>query len=379
MRSAGNLSRTDVLVAAGVLVVAVAEVTASAAISPKAAAVPCELVMAIVLLWRRRVPLLVAVVVAVAQVVETAAGVPIEQPVVSVLASVVAVYTLMTRSNVATMAVGCAALLSAVGVETLLQHKGFGNFAFALIFLVGAAIVGRTVHARAAQTVQLQAKADTLEREQEVQAQLAAQQERARIARELHDVIAHSVSVMVVQAGAAEQMMTRDPARAATAVQAIQATGRDALGEMGRLLGILRADMDEIGLSPQPGIEDLPALVAAAREAGLSVDLHIAGEQQPLPPGPALSIYRIVQEALTNVRKHASNAHAAVRVSYSSRGVDADVTNTFSDAISAIPPGGHGLIGMRERVAVYGGMLQTGPDDDGGYRVHAHIPFEVRP
>ena len=364
---------------AGVLIVALVEVTTNAAISPKAVAVPCELVMALVLLWRRTLPLAVISVVAVAQVAEAAAGVPLQQPVVPVLASVVAVYALLTRSNVLTMAVGSAVLLSAIGVVTALQHKGFGNFAFVLIFLAGAAIVGRTVHARTTQTVQLQARADTLERERETQAQVAAQEERARIARELHDVIAHSVSVMVVQAGAAEQMMTRDPARAATAVQAVQATGREALGEMGRLLGILRADMDEMGLSPQPGVEDLPALVADARQAGLAVELQIVGDQRPLPPGPALSIYRIVQESLTNVRKHASSASAAVRLSYSAGGVDADVTNTRGDTTAGAPGGGHGLIGMRERVAVYGGTLHAGPGDDGGYHVHAHIPFEVAP
>jgi signal transduction histidine kinase len=378
VRSVGGWSRSDALVAAGVLAIAVAEVTASAAISPKAAALPCELVMAIALLWRRRLPLAVAVVVAAAQVVEAAAGVPLQQPVVPVLASVIAVYALMTRANVLRMAVGSAALLSAVGIETALQHKGFGNFAFALIFLVGAAIVGRTVHARTAQTVQLQARADTLEREGEVRVQLAAQEERARIARELHDVIAHSVSVMVVQAGAAEQMMTRNPARALTAVQTVQATGRDALGEMGRLLGILREGMDELGLSPQPGLGDVPALIADARHAGLAVELQIIGEQRSLPPGPALSIYRIVQEGLTNVRKHASSTRAAVRLIYSSAGVDAEVTNTGGETTTATSGGGHGLIGMRERVAVYGGTLQAGPRDGGGYHVHAHLPLETQ-
>jgi signal transduction histidine kinase len=267
--------------------------------------------------------------------------------------------------------------MTAVGIETVLQHKGPGNFLFAVIFLAGAAVVGRTVHGRTAQAVQLEARADALRQERDEHVQLATQQERARIARELHDVIAHSVSVMVVQAGAAEQQMTRDPAKALTAIQAVQTTGRDAVAEMGRLLGILRTGLQDVGLAPQPGIGDVRALVADARAAGLDVDLQVDGVQRPIPPGPALTIYRIVQEALTNVRKHSGRARAAVRLTYTDVGLDARITNGAEVSAGFVAGSGHGLIGMRERVAIYGGSLSAGPEGtDGAFTVEAHIPVD---
>jgi signal transduction histidine kinase len=377
-------SRTDVLVAAAVLLVAVLETTLSSKISPKAAAYPCEIVLAIVLLWRRSAPLMVVAAVAVVQVVEAAAGVPLQEPVVPLLASVVAVYALITCAGLRRSLVGAGIGLAAVGVETALQHKGFGNFAFAAVFIVGAILVGRTVAHRTRQTVHLQHKADTLERTAEAHARAAAEaarQERARIARELHDVIAHSLSVMVVQAGAAEQIMGKDPHRAREAMAAVQETGRDALAEMAHLVGMLREDSTEIGLAPQPGVADLARLVDQARQDGLEVELHVDGEPRALPPGPELSVYRIVQESLTNVRKHAATSRATVRLTYSAHGIATEIHNTGPAAGTGngLPSGGHGLIGMRERVAVYGGTLEAGAcEHGGGYRVRAHIPLEPR-
>ncbi|TAM90836.1 MAG: sensor histidine kinase, partial [Jatrophihabitans sp.] len=364
-------SRTDLLVAAAVLVVAVVEVTLNGEISPTAAALPCEIALAVVLLWRRVAPLAVVGVVAIVQVVEAAAGVPLEQPVVPLLASVIAIYALITCADTVHAAVGAVIGLAAVGIETLLQHKGFGNFAFAAVFIGGAILVGRTVAHRTQQTVHLQHKADTLERNAEASARAAAeaaQVERARIARELHDVIAHSLSVMVVQAGAAEQVMARDADRARAAIAAVQATGRDALAEMAHLVGMLREDSGELGLAPQPGLADVSQLVDQARCDGLGVELHVEGEERPLPPGPALSLYRVVQESLTNVRKHAAGAQASVRLTYSARGIDADVCDTgpAQHTGNGLPSGGHGLIGMRERVALYGGTLAVGSHPDGG-------------
>jgi signal transduction histidine kinase len=373
-----RFARIDLGVAAAVAVVGIAEVVANPAIVPKLAAASCELAMAAVLLWRRRSPLAVVTAVAVLQVVEAAAGVPLQQPVVPLLASVIAVYALMTAAPAWQAAAGGVIILAAVGIETVLQHKGFANFAFALVFLVGAVIVGRTVHSRTQHAAALADRARTLERQQDLAAQLAVQEERARIARELHDVIAHTVSVMVVQAGAAEQMVGHDPGRAVSAMQAVQTTGREALTEMAGLLGLLRDDGAEIGLMPAPGLADLPTLVDDARRSGMSVDLHLAGYPRHLPPGPELSIYRIVQEALTNIRKHAGRSRAAVRITCTDAAIVAEIHNyaaTESFATAAVPGAGHGLIGMRERVALYGGTLTAEPTDAGGFHVRAHIPL----
>lgn len=373
-----RFARIDVGVAAAVAGVALAEVTANAAVAPKPAAAACELAMAIALLWRRRRPLAVVAVVAVLQVIEAAAGVPLQQPVVPLLASVIAVYALMTLAPAWQAASGAALMLAAVGIETIVQDKGFGNFAFALIFLVGATIVGRTVHSRTQHAAELTDRAESLEKQQSLVAQLAVQEERTRIARELHDVIAHTVSVMVVQAGAAEQMVGRDPDRALAAMQAVQTTGREALGEMARLLGMLREDGAEIGLTPAPGLADLPTLVDGARRSGIDVHLQLDGYPRQLPPGPELSIYRIVQEALTNIRKHAGRSRAAVRVTCSDTAIVAEIHNdgaTEPSADAAVPGAGHGLIGMRERVALYGGTLVAGPSTSGGFQVRANIPI----
>jgi signal transduction histidine kinase len=376
-------SRVDLLVAAAVLLVAVLEVTLVDKIAPKAAAYPCEIVLAIALLWRRAAPLAVLSVVGIVQVVEAAAGVPLQQPVVPLLASVIAIYALITGAGPIRSLVGAVIGLTAVGVETVLQRKGFGNFAFAAVFIAGAILVGRTVAHRTRQTVHLQHRAATLERTAQAHARAAAeaaQRERARIARELHDIIAHSLSVIVVQAGAAEQVMAKDPHRAREALAAVQDTGRDALAEMAHLVGMLREDAAEIGLAPQPGVADLPQLVEQARQNGLTVELHVEGEPRPLPPGPELSLYRIVQESLTNVRKHARAARATVQLTYAPHGIAVDVHNT-GPAVppgDGLPSGGHGLIGMRERIALYGGTLDAGKCEHGGYRVHANIPLEPR-
>jgi signal transduction histidine kinase len=375
-------SHTDVLVAVAVLLVAIVEVSLSAKIAPKLAAYPCEAVLAAVLLWRRIFPLAVVAGVAVVQVVEAAAGVPLQQPVVPLLASVIAIYALITCAGPARAATGAVIGLIAVGIDTILQHKGFGNFAFAAVFVAGAILVGRTVAHRTRQTVHLQDHADTLRRTAQAHARAAAeaaQQERARIARELHDVIAHSLSLMVVQAGAAEQIMAKDQARARDAITAVQSTGREALAEMAHLVGMLREDSTELGLAPQPGLADLPQLVEQARQDGLTIELHVQGDPRPVPPGAELSLYRIAQESLTNVRKHASGARTTVRLNYTAHGVNVDVQDNGSGDHSrhGLPSGGHGLIGMRERVAVYGGTLAAGPRDSGGYRVHAHIPLGV--
>jgi signal transduction histidine kinase len=205
--------------------------------------------------------------------------------------------------------------------------------------------------------------------------------ERARIARELHDIVAHSVSVMGVQAGAARLSMDTDPDRARQVLISIEESAREAVGELRRLLGILRSDGQPPELAPQPGLADLPGLLAHSQQAGVAVKLAIEGEPFPLPPGVDLAAYRIVQEAITNVRKHAAPCTASVRITYASTRITIEVHDTGRRAhlAGAGKNGGHGLVGMRERAAVYGGTLEAGPGQAAGFRVRAVLPAPIRP
>jgi signal transduction histidine kinase len=209
------------------------------------------------------------------------------------------------------------------------------------------------------------------ERERDLAAREAVVEERARIARELHDAIAHSVSMMVIQAGAERRVV--EPGSTREVLETIERIGRDALTEMRRLVGMLRSDADG-PLAPQPGLGDLPTLVSQVREAGLPVELHVEGEQRELPVGIELSAYRIVQEALTNALKHAGDAHADVHVRYGADSLELEIVDDGTGSASRAP-GGHGLVGMRERVALYGGRLDTGRDPRGGFTVRALLPI----
>jgi signal transduction histidine kinase len=200
------------------------------------------------------------------------------------------------------------------------------------------------------------------------------EEERARIARELHDVIAHSVSVMVVQAGAARTLLTDDTEAARDALLAVERSGRQALEEMRRLLGILRRDQREAELLPQPSLDAAHILIDQIRATGLPVALAIEGSPQPLAPGVDLSAYRILQEALTNTVKHANATSASVRLRFSPTAVEVEVEDDGRGRAPNVN-GGHGLIGMRERVELYGGEIETGPREGGGFRVRARLPL----
>ncbi|HZU76295.1 MAG TPA: sensor histidine kinase [Dehalococcoidia bacterium] len=204
-------------------------------------------------------------------------------------------------------------------------------------------------------------------------ADAAVAEERSRIARELHDIISHTVSVIGLQAGAAERMLDRDPERARQPLQSIQERARDSVLELRRLFGILReGDEGRAELTPQPRLAQLGLLLEQVRGAGLEVALRVEGEPKPLPPGVELSAYRIVQEALTNVLKHARASRADVLLRYGDRLLELAVTD---DGIGALANGsGHGLIGMRERAALYGGTLTAGRQPSGGFAVAAQLP-----
>ncbi|HEX2893403.1 MAG TPA: sensor histidine kinase [Marmoricola sp.] len=367
----------DALVPGAVAAVAVVEVLANTAIRPEAVALIVELGLAAALWWRHQRPLLAVGAVAVLQVVEALAGVPLEQPLVPLLASAIVIYALVAHGSLGRGLAGLAMMVVAVAVETVAQDKGLANFTFAMVFAIGTFMVARTVAYRTRHADAMQERADEVELRREDDLRRAAEAERTRIARELHDVVAHSVGVMVVQAGAAERVLERDPESAVAALHAVQTTGRQAIAEMARLVSMLREGGEEIGLAPQPGLDDLAALVEDARRAGLPVDLRIEGSTQPVPPALGLTVYRIVQEALTNVRKHAGAARATVLLDYRRGALVAEISDT-GDGTSLRGPGtGHGLIGMRERVAMYGGTLDVGASAGGGFSVRARLPIEV--
>jgi signal transduction histidine kinase len=217
-------------------------------------------------------------------------------------------------------------------------------------------------------------RARVAERERDVAAREAVVEERARIARELHDVIAHHVSMIVMQAGAERRVLDGANASTREVLETVEQIGRSALTEMRRLLGMLRGDANE-PLTPQPGLDDVPTLVGQLREAGLPVELHVDGERRELPVGIELSAYRIVQEALTNALKHAGEARATVHVRYGSDSLELEIADDGAGGITRASGGGHGLVGMRERVALYGGRLDASRRAEGGFVVRVKLPI----
>lgn len=206
----------------------------------------------------------------------------------------------------------------------------------------------------------------------------AVMDERTRIARELHDVVAHAVSSIVVQAGAAQQVVDSDPAYARRALGSIRDTGAEALDEMRRVVAILRQDGDPGSLAPQPGVGMIPTLLGEARTHGLEVDWATEGQPVPLSPGLDLAVFRIVQEALTNVRRHAAASRVCVRLTYGADALDVEVRDDGRGARSGSGRHGHGLVGMHERVSLYGGTVHAGPGEDRGFVVRAALPLEAR-
>jgi signal transduction histidine kinase len=247
--------------------------------------------------------------------------------------------------------------------------------------VIGAAwLLGHFVGVRRLSVLQLEERTAELEQAREELARRAVVEERLRLARELHDVVAHAMSVIAVQSGVGAHVANTQPKEAAKALAAIQATSRAALEELRRLLGVLRqADEPQGDLAPVPGLADLEGLLAELAKTGLAVKLRVNGTRPPLPAGVDLSAYRIVQEALTNVVKHAGSARAQVVVGYRDQDVTVEVIDDGRGAVTSVGDGqagtGHGLIGMRERVQAFGGDLQTGPRPGGGFRVAARLPL----
>lgn len=277
-------------------------------------------------------------------------------------------------------------LLSVVALLGVLSPEedlpAIAVFGIAAIHLT-AAVLGEMVHERRLRVLELEERALRAEAERELLAREAVLRERASIARDLHDVVAHGMSVMVVQAGAAQRLVKTQPERAAAALEQIQATGREALGEMRRMLGVLRSEERSAELVPQPTLDDVDAIVGRCVEAGVPTDLIIDGGPAPTTsPGAEMAAYRVVQEALTNVIKHAGRpVRATVRITFQGDHVRLEIDdNGVGAGLDQLRTAtGHGLVGMRERVELYGGTLRAGPRPGGGFRVAATVPLAGTP
>jgi signal transduction histidine kinase len=333
--------------------------------------------MCVPLIWRRRWPRGVFAFLAGVAFVQWLAGIDIAA---SDFTLMVAMYTIAAgcafRWALGALLIAEGGMAMAIGrlAEQPHPHENWKSLISFGISIGAIWVCGLYISTRRKYTLSLEERARRLERERDAQAEVAAGAERARIARELHDVIAHSISVMVIQSDGAAYTVDADAPRARRAMEAIGATGRQALMEMRRMLGVLRENDGVATLAPQPGVDQLGDLVEQIRTAGLPVELDVGGAPLPLSKGQELAIYRIVQEALTNVMKHAGPmATAYVALHYGDRAIEVRIRDdgrgaTFTDGR------GHGLVSMRERAAVYGGSVSTGPVPGGGFEVIARLP-----
>jgi signal transduction histidine kinase len=277
------------------------------------------------------------------------------------------IYALTVWTTTLLFALGVTVMAVPPLVSVAIQGEPKGGVSFTVITLVVMLLVRRVVEDR-------ERRARIAERERDLVAREAVVEERARIARELHDVIAHHVSMIVLQAGAERRVLDGANTSTREVLETVERTGRSALTEMRRLLGMLRGDANE-SLTPQPGLSNVPTLVTQLREAGLPVELHIEGERRELPVGIELSAYRIVQEALTNALKHAGEARASVIIRYQSDSLELEIADDGTGTSRPVSSGGHGLVGMRERVALYGGRLDAGRRPNGGFSVRVLLPI----
>jgi signal transduction histidine kinase len=293
---------------------------------------------------------------------------------ITFLAGLAVVFLFAQRRDIRQAIAGLALVF---GTQVIVEHydpRGttgdifFVSLLFGIVWVVGFALGRKFEEADVAKE-----RAARLERERDEEARAAVAEERARIARELHDVVGHSVSVMTVQASGVRRLLRDDQEREREALLVVERTGREALAEMRRMVGVLRRPEEAPALAPQPSLEHLERLVEQTRDAGLPVDLRVEGEAVELPAGVDLTAYRLVQEGLTNALKHAQATRAEVVVSYGDGQIEVVVSDD-GHGVGNGDGGGHGLVGMRERVSVYGGELDAGPEAGGGYRLRARLP-----
>jgi signal transduction histidine kinase len=336
--------------------------------------------------FRRTRPLAALLAIGAGEVLITVGSYPPTVP--DFVAFLVAIYSVAAHRGLAVGAVGGLVSLAVLNSVLLAFPMEIGLITYMTnnALVVGVWVLGRNLRLRRAYFAELEDRAARLERARGTDARAARVEERSRIARELHDVVAHHVSVMTVQAGAARRIMDRHPAGAREAMTTIEEVGRTALSEMRRIVGVLRTERDAETagpeLAPQPGLGDLGELLDHVRETGLSVQLWIEGEARTPSPGVDVAAFRLIQEALTNTLKHAGpQARAWVRLNYSDEDLTVEIEDDGRGTATIIADNGdnpgHGLVGMYERVALYGGELRIGPRVGGGFGVRARFPLEA--
>jgi len=335
--------------------------------------VPVAVVMTAPLAWRRRAPLLVVALVMGAFAAQSLILDPTPTPDAELIPALIAVYSVAAHGERWVSFVG-----GGLSLVAGLIWLGVDDFLLPTVMFGGAWFAGRLVQKRQLYAQAFAERARVLERERDANARVAAAEERVRIAREMHDVLGHSVSVMVVQAGAERLALGEERPVTREALLAIERTGREALAEMSRLLGILRKEGESLSLAPRPSLAQVDVLVQTVRDAGLPVELRVEGAQADLPPGVDVSAYRIVQEALTNVVKHAGPARASVVVRYGRQAIEVEVIDDGRRSVNG-NTAGYGLAGMRERVELHGGMLEAGSRSEGGFAVKARLPLGTVP
>ena len=327
------------------------------------------------LLARRRFPVgsLVAAMVAVflASIVDAEL---VKHPFVGFVLALTIAFRFGMRPDRRISVAGLAALIATGGFVELVSATGHaGDFIWDAITFSIAWVIGFAVGEKFREVDEAKERAELAESEREERARRAVADERARIARELHDVVGHSVSVMTVQASAVRVRLDDDQDQIRNALEVVERTGREALAEMRRMVGVLRHPDEGPALAPQPSLEQIQSLVERAREAGLPVELRIEGDPVELPSGVDLTAYRLVQEGLTNAIKHARAQRAEVLVRYAAGQVEVTVSDD-GDGGGDGDGSGHGLVGIRERVSVYGGRLEAGVRPEGGFRLRATLP-----
>jgi signal transduction histidine kinase len=358
-----------------VFAVAIADLSGGA-LHPLGAWIAGAVVTAVALVFRRRWPLPVLLVVVVSWGVLSLTTDPSSDPAYALFASLLATYATAAYAERRPAVASLAIALAFFAIGALLDGETpVGDVAFIWFLLGGAWVLGRALRANATRATALERHAEHLEGDREAQARMAVAVERARIARELHDVVAHAVSLMVLQAGGVRRRLGDDQSAEREALEAVEATGREAIQELRVLLGVVRdGSTGDDALEPVPRLERLDELGSSFAAAGLDVEITVDGSVNELGRGLELSAYRIVQEALTNSLKHSGGEHAQVVLNYGRRRLEIVVSDDGRGTANGLGTG-NGLVGMRERALAYGGTLAAGPRDGGGFEVRAMLPM----
>ena len=365
-------SAVDVLLAGLLVAVVLAEAAAEPTVRHPALHAGVGGLVMVALAWRRVRPLPVATVVVTGDVLLAINGGDLSV----VFGLLVMAFTVGAETDGVRSWLGLAVLLTPflVGIALANDELVPGDLGAGLVIIGLPWLAGRALRERAVGLAEAMTRAERLEEEREHDARAAAVAERTRLARELHDVVAHSVSVIAIQVQAVRRRLGREHPREAADLAAVETAAREAMAEMRRLFGVLRDDGEEAALAPQPGLGELPRLLDRVRETGVEVALETAGEPVGLPPGLDLAAYRIVQEAVTNALRHSGATRLVVRLAWSAAELEVLVEDD-GRGLAGAGTAGHGLRGIRERAALYGGSLDVGPAGGAGARVHARLPI----